>query len=142
MTGKGSGKRGRPLGFRLSESSKRAIAMSKTGQYHRPETKDKISRSLMLYFRNRNPISEELADHYCNNEKFQEWLEDVGDELDMSMDILTEKVLMNKRKIEIICGHNIEIFSHELTPEVIIMFKQYCEKNNIDPEIAFEGEEE
>ena len=138
MTGKGSGKRGRPLGFRLSDSSKRAISMSKTGQYHRSETKDKISRSLMLYFRNRNPISEEMTDRYGNDIEIQEWLEEAGEQLDMSMDVLTEKALINKRKIEIICGDNIEVFSHELTPELIIMFKQYCDYHNIGYETAYE----
>lgn len=134
MTGNGSGKRGRPLGFRLSESSKRAISMSKTGQRHRPETKDKISRSLIMYFRKKNPLSEEITNRYCrcDDDETCGWLNEVQDDLDASMDIMTEKALANKNKIEITCGPNIEFFSHSLTPELIILFKEYCDLNDLD----------
>ena len=140
MTGKGGGRRGRPLGFRLSESSKRAISMSKTGQHHRPETRDKISRSLIMYFRRKNPISEEIINRYCGtmDDIMCDWIQDVGDELDSSMDIMTEKAIRNKCKMEITCGNNIEYFSHTLTPELIILFKEYCELNDIAPEKALE----
>jgi len=140
LTGKGSGRRGRPLGFRLSETSKRAISMSKTGQQHRPETRDKISRSLIMYFRRRNPISEEIACRYCRSmtDAMSDWIDEVGDELDASMDIMTEKAIRNKCKIEITCGNTIEYFSHSMTPELIILFKEYCENNNLDPEDILE----
>jgi hypothetical protein len=136
MTGKGSGKRGRPLGFRLSEASKRAISMSKTGQQHRPETKDKISKSLIMYFRRKNPISEEITNRYCGtmDDEMCNWIQEVGDELDMAMDIMTEKAIRNKCKIEITCGNNIEFFSHDMNPELIYLFKEYCEENDLDPE--------
>ncbi len=128
------GRRGRPLGFKLSDASKKAISLSKKGQKHKPETKDKISKSLILYFRKKNPISEELSSRYVYKYNFDSssWFEDIRDELDSCMDILTEKALRNKNKIEIACGNNIEYFSHELTPEVIIMFKEYCELNDFD----------
>lgn len=143
MTGKGSGKRGRPLGFKLTEASKRAISASKLGQYHKPETKDKISRSLIMYFRQKNPISEEIANRYCDfeDDELDRWIQEVSEELDASMNILTEKSLTNKRKIEIICGANIEFFSHNMTPEVIIMFKQHCERNNLKPEDVLEEDD-
>ena len=64
-----NGRRGRPVGFRLSEASKRAIAESKRGQRHRQETKDKISDSLIIYFKQKNPLSEELTNMYCNFEE-------------------------------------------------------------------------
>ena len=48
--------RGRPLGFRLSEESKRAISDSKKGQKHSELTKDKISKTLISYFKNINFI--------------------------------------------------------------------------------------
>ena len=136
MTGKGSGKRGRPLGFRLSEASKRAISMSKTGQRHRQETKDKISRSLIMYFRRKNPISEEITNYYCGSmdDDMCNWIQSVGDELDASMDVMTEKAIRNKCKVEITCGDNIEQFSHNITPELIVLFKEYCEENGLDPE--------
>lgn len=141
MTGKGSGKRGRPLGFRLSESSKRSISVAKTGQQHRSETKDKISRSLLLYFKRKNPLSEEIGLRYIRsmNDAVHEWLNDVSDELDSSINIITEKSIRNKCKIELTCGDNIEYFSHSITPELIYLFREYCEINKIDPEEFLEG---
>ena len=57
---------GRPLGFKLSEESKKAISESKKGQRHKQETKDKISRSLIIYFRKLNSLSEEIENPYFN----------------------------------------------------------------------------
>jgi len=140
LTGNGSGKRGRPLGFRLSEASKRSISMSKTGQRHRPETRDRISRSLIMYFRRKNPLSEEIVNRYCrfDDDETCQWVTDVQEELDASMDIMTEKALLNKSKIEITCGGNIEFFSHTLTPELIVLFKEYCDQNDLDFEDVLE----
>jgi hypothetical protein len=140
LTGKGSGKRGRPLGFRLSEASKRAISESKTGQQHRPETRDKISKSLILYFKKKNPLSEEITNRYCriNDDTVCDWIHGVGEELDACMDIMTDRAIRNKGKIEITCGHNIEYFSHAMTPELFLLFKEYCQLNDIDPEDVME----
>ena len=131
MTGKGSGKRGRPLGFRLSEASKKAISVSKMGQKHRPETKDRISRSLLLYFRNKNPLSEEIVNRYCriDDDELCDWVTENQIELDLSEGVLTEKAMLNKTKVEISCGPNIEFFCHNVTPEFIIMLKDMYEKN-------------
>jgi hypothetical protein len=140
LTGKGSGKRGRPLGFRLSESSKRAISMSKTGQQHRPETKDKISKSLILYFRKKNPLSEEITNKYCKmaDDVVDKWISEVSEELDSYMDVMTDRAIRNKCKIEITCGHNIEYFHHNVTPELFLLFKEYCILNDLDPEDVLE----
>lgn len=140
MTGKGSGKRGRPLGFKLSANSRRAISMSKTGQQHKQETRDKISKSLITYFRRKNPISLEITNRYCGSmdDEMCDWITDVGDELDSATNIMTEKSMRNKCKIEVTCGHNIEYFSHNITPELIIIFKEYCEENDLDPEDVLE----
>jgi hypothetical protein len=141
LTGKGSGKKGRPLGFKLSESSKRAISVSKTGQCHRPETKEKISKSLLMYFRRRNPLSEEIIERYCrmNDDMVCSWLMEVKERLDATLEVMTDKSVRNKSKIEITCGNNIEFLSHNMTPELIVMFKDYCEKNDLNPEEALDG---
>ena len=60
----GNGRRGRPIGYRLSEESKRAISESKKGQVHKQATKDKISRSLIVYFRKKNPVSVGMINYY------------------------------------------------------------------------------
>jgi hypothetical protein len=126
MTGKGSGKRGRPLGYRLSEATKRSISVSKTGQRHRSETRDKISRSLRMYFRKCNLLSDEIVNRYCraDDDVLCDWVYDVQDQLDSSMDIIPEKILNNRSKIEIRCGEYIEYLSHSLTPEFMVILKE------------------
>jgi len=127
-------RRGRPLGFKLSEESKRAISESKKGQKHKQETKDKISRTLMLYFRKQHPISQEIINRYCrsNNDSLCSWANDVSEALDSFEDVKTERAMNNIRKTEIMYGQNIEYFSHNLTPERILILKEYCIEHNID----------
>jgi len=141
VTDKGSGKRGRPLGFRLSESSKRSISQSKFGQKHKNITKDKISHSLIMYFRRKNPLSEEIINRYgrVGDDALCYWLNEIQDDLNSSMDILTERSLRNKTKIEITCGHNIEFFGHSITPELLVLFKEFCEENNLDVDEFFDS---
>lgn len=131
------GKRGRPVGFKLSDESKMAISKSKMGQTHKQETKDKISRSLILYFRKRNPLSEEIENTYCraDDDETCNWVQGVRAKLDDLTDVLTDKSMRNTRKMELTCGNNIEYFGHQLTPEAIVLFKEFCEDNEVDPEI-------
>ena len=123
------GKRGRPLGHRLSEESKRAIAESKRGQRHHNSTKDKISRSLLIYFKQFNSFSEEIENTYCNtgNDEVCSWANDVREELDNSEDVLTSKSMRNTRRMELTSGQHIEFFSHGLTPEFIMILKEALE---------------
>lgn len=141
MTGKGSGKRGRPLGFRLSEGSKRSISQSKLGQKHKNSTKDKISHSLLMYFRRKNPLSEEIINRYCyvNDDLMCCWINEVQDDLDASTDILTERILRTRARIEILCGNNIEIFGHSITPELLLLFKEFCKENDLNVEEFFDS---
>jgi len=127
-------RRGRPLGFKLSTESKRAISESKKGQRHTQETKDKISRTLMLYFRKQHPISEEIISRYCRStdDDLCEWATKVSEELDSFEDVKTERAMDNIRRTEIMYGQNIEFFSHELTPEALLIIKEHCIINNID----------
>lgn len=137
---KGQGRRGRPLGFKLSEESKRAISQSKKGQRHKQETKDKISRSLVTYFKYKNPLSEELTNMYCrsDDDELCNWIYEVSEELDSCEDVMTIKSLRNARRIEIDCGHTIEFFSHEVTPEMLVLFLEVCEIEGRDPEDYFD----
>ena len=141
MTGKGSGKRGRPLGFRLSEGSKRSISQSKLGQKHKNSTKDKISHSLLMYFRRKNPLSEEIINKYCyvSDDLMCCWINEVQDDLDASTDILTERILRTRARIEILCGNNIEIFGHSITPELLLLFKEFCKENDLNVEEFFDS---
>ena len=136
-----NGRRGRPIGFKLSEASKRSISESKRGQQHRQETKDKISTSLIVYFRNKNPLSEELTDMYCNFEmggEVCEWMAQNEDNIDMIEDVMTLQSLRNANRIEITVGSNIEFFSHTITPESIVLFLEQCEILDVDPSEYFD----
>ena len=141
MTGKGSGKRGRPLGFRLSELSKRYISQSKLGQRHKNSTKDKISKSLIMHFRRKNPLSEEIINKYCriDDDVLCFWINEIQDDLNASLDILTERSLRSRTRVEINCGNNIEFFGHSITPELLLLFKEFCEENNLDREEYFDS---
>lgn len=132
--------RGRPLGYKLSEESKRSISESKKGQKHKQETKDKISRSLIIYFKKLNPFSEDIENRYCraDDDVTCGWVQSVRFELDNLDDVLTRKTMQSRRRIEISCGGNIEYFSHSLTPEVLVLFKEFCRLNNLDPETALD----
>jgi len=127
-----TGKRGRPLGYRLNESTKLAIRQSKIGQKHTQETKDKISKSLLSYFRKKNPLSSELINSYCNynkdlSEGLLDWFDEVRDFIDSSEDILTYRAMYNIERQERSVGTDIENISHNVTPELLLMFKQHCE---------------
>jgi hypothetical protein len=127
-------KRGRPTGYRLSDISKMAISESKKGQLHTQETKNKISRTLMIYFRRLNPLSTELINKYCrsDDDSLCSWITDIREELDEFEDILTDRSMRNTRKTELVYGDNIDYFSHDLTPETILLLKERCTELGID----------
>jgi hypothetical protein len=133
-------KRGRPRGFKLSQESKDAISESKMGQSHTQETKDKISRSLIIYFKRKNPLSDEIENIYCrlNDDGVYGWMENVREELNELDDVRTSKSMRNTRKMELTCGNNIEYFGHTLTPEVILIFKEFCEIHGLNPNDVFD----
>jgi hypothetical protein len=135
-----SGKRGRPVGFKLSELSRRAISESKKGQKHKQETKDKISNSLIIYFKKKNPLSEELTKMYCQDTSSDvcAWMDDNKEKLNKIDDVMTLKGLRNANRIEMTVGPNIEYFSHEVTPELLVLFIEHCRYLNVDPEEYFD----
>jgi hypothetical protein len=128
------GKRGRPTGHKLSEESKRAIAESKRGQKHKPETKDKISRSLLIHFKQFNSLGEEIQRRYCrvDNDEICQWANDMKDELDSIEDVFTSKTMRNTRRMELTSGNHIEFYSHDVTPESLMILKEELEVS--DPE--------
>jgi len=128
------GQRGRPIGYRLSEESKRAIAESKKGQFHKQETKDKISKSLIIYFKQFNSLADEITNRYCRTDDdiVCDWANDAREDLDESESVLTRKSMRNKRRMEISFGNDIEFFSHNLTPETMVILKQLFIEHNGD----------
>jgi hypothetical protein len=142
MKNKKQGRRGRPLGFKLSEESKRAISESKKGQKHRQSTKEKISKSLIRHFKAKNPLSEELTNMYCDFEdgdnEVCRWMAYKEDRVDAIDDVMTLKSLRNANRIEVTAGYTIEFFSHEITPELLVLFVETCEELSIDPDELFD----
>lgn len=127
-------KRGRPIGFKLSDESRKAISEAKIGQKHSQETKDKISKSLILYFKKQHPLSDEIESRYCEMDEYlQDWADSVKNRLNEITDVMTRRSMRITRRIEMNCGNNIEYFGHNLTPEVILLFKEFCELNDLDP---------
>jgi len=142
---KGNKNRGRPFGYRLSEASKRAISESKKGQKHKQETRDKISKSLLIYFRKLNPLSEEIRNIYCRNEDgeienedLNAWVDTIKDELDSYDDVMTSKSMRNYTKIELNSSKDIEYYSHNITPELLLLFKEYCKEAGLTLEQAID----
>ena len=123
--------RGRPLGFRLSEESKRAISDSKKGQKHSELTKDKISKTLISYFKNIHPLSAELYEQYKDeieaSEEVRLWFETVSRSYDDAMDIYTERSLNSKRFREISIEYNINMDDNPYTSDVINNPETLCE---------------
>lgn len=136
--------RGRPLGFRLSEESKRAISESKKGQRHSEATKEKISRSLLQYFKLLYPLSKEFYDNYeeliKNDKEVSEWFSAITEQLDSSENFVTEKSLNSKRQREISIELNIDMSDNNnvnaftTNPEKMCELRMLCEKYNVDLE--------
>ncbi len=131
-------RRGRPLGFRLSEESKRAISDSKKGQKHSEATKEKISRTLISYFRNVYPLSSELLDNYAfeieSSKEVREWFDRVRQTFNETEDVFTERSLNSKRFREISIEYNISMEDNPYAnrfmtnPEDIYELQDQCTK--------------
>ena len=57
-------RRGRPIGHRLSESTKEKIRQKRLGTSHTRATKDKISRSLKAYFKSKDKLADSIEYEY------------------------------------------------------------------------------
>ena len=71
MSRPSQGRRGRPLGMKLSQKSKDQIAKSKTGQKHSEETKKKISEGVKKYHETGAPIDILMSIDFNNCGKFK-----------------------------------------------------------------------
>ncbi len=133
--------RGRPLGFKLSEASKQAISVAKTGQRHSEKTKEKISRTLMAYFRNIHPLSKELYEEYKDlidlNTDIKEWFDNISSDYDDTRSVFTEKSLNSKRLREVSIEYNIDMSNNNnlsffaTNPEKMCELKLLCEQRSI-----------
>lgn len=131
-------KRGRPFGYKLSEETKEKIRQQRLGTRHSQETKNKISRSLIKYFKRRDSLSESMQHEYRKMPKeVTNWLHDNRQSIDETEYVMTEKRLWYLNQLEINLGGDFEhIFGHNATPEFLVLLKEELE----DPQLREELE--
>ena len=119
-------RRGRPLGFKLSEESKDKIRQKRLGTTHSEETKDKISRSLSAHFRSKDSLTDSLQhDYRFSPLSVSRWIDSNKSTINNSCDVLTNKRIVYFSQVEKSYGINIETyFSHNMTPEYILLLKE------------------
>jgi len=122
-------KRGRPLGYRLSEESKHKIRLKRLGTRHTVETRNKISRSMKAYFKRRDSLSKSISDEYLHiSDKAVDWIVDNKDKIDSIDDVMSAKRLNNLQQLELYFGSEIEdLFGHQMTPEFLLLVKELIE---------------
>lgn len=122
-------KRGRPFGYKVSESTKDKIGNCRLGTHHSKETRDKISKSLIEYFRKRNSLSTNIEQEYgyISKEIF-DWIYDNKDDIDDIDCVMTERKLSYLSQLELCLGNDIEnFFGHNVTPEFLLILKEEIE---------------
>lgn len=122
-------KRGRPLGYKLSEESKHKIRLKRLGTHHTLETKNKISKSLKAYFRRRDSLSRSISNEYLRiSDQAVDWIADNKDKIDSIDDVMSTKRLNNLQQLELYFGSEIEdLFGHQMTPEFLLLVKELIE---------------
>jgi len=127
-------RRGRPLGYRLSEETKDKIRRGRLDTTHSQETKDKISKSLSLYFQSKVSLSSSIEDEYrFISEDAVDWINTNRNEVDETEDVMTSRHLVHLNQLEICTGSDIEnMFGHSATPEFLILIKEEIKKAGLD----------
>lgn len=119
-------RRGRPFGHRLSEDTKEKIRQRRLGTHHSQETKDKISKSLIKYFKQRDSLADSIEHEYSYvSEDAAEWVYNNKTAIDETEHVMTEKRLSYLKQIELCFGNDLEhLFGHNSTPEFLLMLKE------------------
>ena len=118
-------KRGRPVGYELTEKTKDKIRQSRIGKSHSRETRNKISRSLIKYFRKRDPVSNGIENEYKYfPDEARDWLADHREEIDDTEGIMANKRIIYLSQLEVCYGSDIENFCHFMTPEFLLILKE------------------
>ena len=133
------GRRGRPLGFRLSSETKEKIRQKRTGTLHTEETKNKISKSLSAYFRKKDPLTNTLEyDYRFSSSEVCGWIGTHSNSINSCDDVLTNKRIIYLSQIEQAFGEDIErFFSHNMTPEFILLLKEEMIAQGLLTELEF-----
>ncbi|TET56940.1 MAG: hypothetical protein E3J52_11115 [Promethearchaeota archaeon] len=113
---------GRPKGYVVSEKTKAKISKTRTGSFQDWSTKDKISKSLLCYFREKNSLSDEMSYIY---KKCCGWIEKHKEEIDKFDDVKTLSRLSSISHMEIAASDYIEkIAIDDLDPEKLLLIKE------------------
>lgn len=126
----GTKRPGRPLGYTLSEGAKDKIRRSRVGKSHSMETRNKISLSLLHYFRQKDPVSNGIENEYKSfPNDARQWLCDHRWEIDNTEGIMANKRLDYLSQQEVCYGSEIESFCHYATPEFFLLLKEELRGN-------------
>lgn len=136
---KTQGRRGRPLGFKLSSETKEKIRVKRTGTFHTEETKEKISKSLSAYFRRKDPLTDSLErDYRYFSREACSWIDTYSNSINDCEDVLTNKRIVYLSQMEQAFGDDIEkFFSHNMTPEFILLLKEELISKGLITEMEF-----
>lgn len=114
---------GRPVGHKLSRDSRDKIAKTKTGSKHTEETKDKISKSNKAFFKRKNSWTDDLF-KYCRDIGARDWLKQNKVALDTTENCYAPWHLHNKWARMEFLVEDVDIFSHNENPEVLLIRKE------------------
>jgi len=130
-------KRGRPLGYKLSEESKNKIRLKRLGTHHTIETRNKISKSLRAYFRRRDSLSRSIKNEYLYiSDEAVDWIVDNQSDIDSTENVMSIRRLDNLRQLELYFGSEIEdLFGHQMTPEFLVLVKELLHELDLDNKI-------
>ena len=120
-------KRGRPLGYKLSNSTKNKIRLKRVGTHHSQVTRDKISVSLTAYFKRRGLLADIIEQEYAViSKEAVKWIHDNHSNINnFGSSVMSEKRLTTLSQIELLMGNEIEyLFGHNATPEFLMMIKE------------------
>lgn len=136
---KNQGRRGRPLGLKLSEETKDKIRHKRIGKAHTEKTKDKISESMHKHFKSRDLLTESLAyDYRFSTEEVLCWIDNNEESINNCEEVLTNKRISYANQIEQPVGVNIDqFFGHNMTPEFILLLKEELLANGLEDLLAF-----
>lgn len=126
----GTKRPGRPVGYELSDEAKDRIRLSRVGKSHSTETRNKISMSLIKYFRKKDPVSNGIENEYKNfPSEARRWICDHKWEIDNTEGIMANKRIAYLSQQEVCYGSEIESFCHYATPEFFLILKEELHGN-------------
>lgn len=133
------GRRGRPLGYKLSRESREKIRQKRLGVRHTEETKEKISKSLSAYFKSRDPLTSTLEyDYRYSSSEVCGWIDSHSNSINACEGVLTNRRIVYLSQMEQAFGEDIErFFSHNMTPEFILLLKEELISKGLITEMEF-----